>query len=257
MNSSGLKDLSDDILQLFLDGELEEQIYLEIKERLVDDDDARNRFEKLKEINDLVAGYNRSVLSEPVPDHLKHITRRRSWIGAQGIAASLLLVGLGILVGWALIGHGSHTQTDMLVQQALTAHSVYTPEVLHSVEVTGDRKEHLSKWLSKRLDTAVKIPDLSAFDYQLLGGRLLPGDDQTPHAMLMYEKPNGFRVSVYIVPSVGEKHTSTLFIHKNGLNAFYWVDSVLSCAVVFNDSASEDIDTLARLSESVYEQVEL
>ena len=92
------------------------------------------------------------------------------------------------------------------VQRAALAHSVYTPEVRHPVEVSvreGDlaqqkaQEEHLARWLTKRLAMPVKLVDLSAQGYILVGGRLLP-DANKPSAQFMYENAQGKRVTLYL-----------------------------------------------------------
>ena len=57
---------------------------------------------------------------------------------------------------------------------ALAAHRLYIGEVRHPIEVRA-AEAHLLPWLSRRLGTTVRAPDLTAFDLTLLGGRLLPG----------------------------------------------------------------------------------
>ena len=71
-------------------------------------------------------------------------------------------------------------------QQAAVAHAVFQPEVRHPVEVTAAQQEHLVQWLSKRLGRPLKVPVLAAQGYELVGGRLLPGDDGA-RAQFMYQ----------------------------------------------------------------------
>jgi anti-sigma factor RsiW len=49
------------------------------------------------------------------------------------------------------------------------------------------QEEHLSRWLTKRLGMPVKLFDLRAQGYELVGGRLLP-DTAAPSAQLMYQR---------------------------------------------------------------------
>ena len=249
--------LTDELLQRFLDGELEGESYIEIQDIIDSDDEVRSRFNKLKQINDLVAGYNRSVLSEPVPAALIPKRANSLYFSAQRLAAGLALICLGVLIGWVVRSYGPDVEARMLVDRAAAAHAVYTQEVLHAVEVSGDKKVHLGKWLSKRLGAELKIPDLEQFDYRLLGGRLLPGDEISPHALLMYEGMGGSRISVYVMRSRRDDHTNTMFAEKEKLKVFYWKDTVLSCAVVADAKSTLSVNELRRLSDSVYEQVEL
>ena len=62
-----------------------------------------------------------------------------------------------------------------LTADALKAHKLYVVEVRHPVEVPGAERAHMTKWLSKRVGQQLQVPDLSAMNLKLVGGRLLPG----------------------------------------------------------------------------------
>ena len=79
---------------------------------------------------------------------------------------------------------------------ALLAYELYTVEVRHPVEVTGDQRPHLVQWLSKRLGAPVQAPELDKQGLKLVGGRLLPGPTG-PSAFFMYENPSGERFTLY------------------------------------------------------------
>ena len=61
---------------------------------------------------------------------------------------------------------------------------------------SGASEAHLLPWLSRRVGTTLRAPDLGAFDLKLLGGRLLPGRSG-PAALFMYESANGERFTIY------------------------------------------------------------
>src|SRR5690606_31282913 len=83
--------------------------------------------------------------------------------------------------------------------------TVYVAESLHAVEVTGGDSEHLSTWLSNRLETGLAMPDLSTEGFTFLGGRLLPAPEIAGGraAQLMYEDAAGERLTLYITPATG------------------------------------------------------
>jgi anti-sigma factor RsiW len=103
------------------------------------------------------------------------------------------------------------------------------------VEVGAAQQEHLVQWLSKRLGRTIRVPDLSAQGYDLVGGRLLPGQDGA-RAQFMYQKPGGVRVTLYLgalaqaaadasPPQSGmARETAFAFDEKDGVSSFYWVD---------------------------------
>src|SRR4051812_49332889 len=139
---------------------------------------------------------------EPVPAALAQTVWRKGpagigafgwsrWATAASAAAVFLSGGLiGAAVMWRMqpqnAGAGTGTASDYAalsgagassgagwVHRAAVAHSVYVPEVRHPVEVAA-QEEHLSRWLTRRLDVPVKLFDLRAQGYELVGGRLLP-----------------------------------------------------------------------------------
>jgi anti-sigma factor RsiW len=97
---------------------------------------------------------------------------------AQGGAAGARLAGASGASGAAV--------EPAWVARAAVAHAVYVPEVRHPVEVRA-QEEHLSRWLTRRLDVPVKLFDLRAQGFELVGGRLLP-DATGPSAQLMYQQ---------------------------------------------------------------------
>ena len=112
--------------------------------------------------------------------------------GWQRWAAAVAVFVLGGAVGAALMWR-AYTGPQALarlaepawVRRAAVAHAVYVPEVRHAVEVKA-QEEHLSRWLTKRLDVPVKLFDLREHGFELVGGRLLP-DANGPSAQLMYQ----------------------------------------------------------------------
>jgi anti-sigma factor RsiW len=145
-----------------------------------------------------------SVVAEAVPQRLTHLVLNavpaspgsagfEPWMGWQRWAAALAVFVLGGATGAALVwrlqpapaAEATANAPAAWVQRAAMAHSVYVPEGRHAVEVKA-QEEHLSRWLTKRLDVPVKLFDLRAQGFELVGGRLLP-DAAGPSAQLMYQ----------------------------------------------------------------------
>src|SRR5262249_34634225 len=143
-----------------------------------------------------------AVADEVIPPRLeldRLAARPRRWM--IGVAAAILLaLGTGIGIGWfahaasAAFANAADPITTMR-EDAFAAHQLYIGEVRHAIEVRAD-ENHLLPWLSRRIGTTLRAPDLSKYDLKLLGGRLLPCIDG-PAALLMYENDRGERVTVY------------------------------------------------------------
>ncbi len=196
-------------------------------------------------------------LAEPQPapvDAKKRLFLSR-W-SAQRIAASFVIAWLGGAAGW--LGHGQYQASERMAQmtplprQAAVAHVVYSPDIKRPVEVTADQEEQLVKWLSKRLGTPVSPPKLGALGYELIGGRLLPGNTG-PVAQFMYHDSTGQRLTLYVsTENTGGRDTGFRFAREGQVNVFYWVDGKFGYAL----SAGIDKGELARVATAVYDQLE-
>ncbi|MGV1873048.1 anti-sigma factor family protein [Agrobacterium rosae] len=152
-------------------------------------------------------------------------------------AASILVLAFGLSAGWfghALVQRGSE-DTQFIVAAATQAHSVFASEVLHPVEVRADAEDtsHLQRWLSKRLDRKLNIPDLRRQGLQLVGGRVLPSASGAA-GQLMYEDSTGQRVTLYIVPASDSEDTAMRRSNVGSLEAVSWDDETIRCALVGN-----------------------
>ncbi|HST00260.1 MAG TPA: anti-sigma factor [Usitatibacter sp.] len=192
-----------------------------------------------------------TVLTEPIPARM--YMKRPAWID---YARAALVFGVGVAIGLAMPWMRPEAPVvaaaTTLPVRAARAHLVYSPEVRHPVEVDAKDKDHLVKWLSKRLGMQLKVPALSTEGFELLGGRLLPGPEG-PVAQFMYQDATGKRLTLYVSPPhAGEKVTAFRFAQDNGVSVFYWIDKDLDYAL----SGEVDKPTLARVASSVYRQIE-
>lgn len=251
------KKVSNEVIQQFVDGELPEDQFLEVQELVSNDPALLRRVEEYQHITTLVSGLNRSTLSEPLPDRLRIDQSGYRLRELMPLAAGLFLFFIGVLVGWQIHPNSRDGEEAGLINNAVAAHKLYTGEVLHPVEVRNADAVHLQKWLTKRIGLPVSLPNVEKDGLSLLGGRLLPGDKLSPHGLLIYEKDNGERISVYITRTGDRKHTTTLYEERDGLGVFYWIDEDLSCAVVVAVDENFDHDNVLRITNDIYEQLEL
>jgi anti-sigma factor RsiW len=179
------------------------------------------------------------------------------------MAASVLLAfGLGWTgsAQWrAFDGDGAVVRAEpahRFARQAAVAHVVFQPEVRHPVEVAAAQQEHLVQWLSKRLGRNLKVPVLADQGFELVGGRLLPGDDGA-RAQFMYQNANGQRVTLYVgaIERAGAKatldETAFRYTADGDVASFYWVDQGFGYAL----SGKLPRQLLLALAESVYRQL--
>ena len=202
---------------------------------------------------------------------------RTPWRRAAMVAALLLTGGAaGGLIGVSLgrgdapglaalslpwsVRDGAQVRAGAWQHRAAVAHAVYAPEVRHPVEVNvaqgsaaeqRAQEEHLSRWLSKRLDMPVPLFDLRPQGFELVGGRLLP-DANGPSAQLMYQNGSGQRVTVYLRKPAAGSDTAFRFQRDGELGLFFWVEDGFGCALV----GKLPREQLLLLADAVYKQAE-
>jgi anti-sigma factor RsiW len=267
-------------LHAWLDGELAPERRAEVEAWLAEHPDAAARVRLWAADAQALRARLDPVLDEPVPQALAQVLWRKApaslasgpgfGAGWQRRAAAVAVFVLGGAVGAALMWRLQGAPAALVagaggepawVHRAAVAHAVYVPEVRHPVEV-GAQEEHLSRWLTKRLDVPVKLFDLRAQGFELVGGRLLP-DAAAPSAQLMYEsipvpgstaKP--VRVTVYLRKPDSGTATSFRYERQGDLGLFYWVEGQgaegAACGYALVGALPRE--RLLALAEAIYRQ---
>ena len=239
-------------LHAYVDGRLAVDRRREVEQFLATHPEDMERARAYQEQNQALHALFDGVLSEPLPTQWQ--TPRRGWkYLVKPAAAAALWIVIGGWLGWSLRGtyNGRSAATIPFARQAATAHALYTPEVRHPVEVTAAEEEHLVNWLSKRLGNRLQVPHLSTLGYELVGGRLLPGE-QGPVAQFMYQEKNGQRLTLYVKTDVkAQRETAFRFAQEGNVSVFYWIDHRLSYAL----SGELRKDDLLRIANVVYEKL--
>ena len=264
-----------DRLQALADGRLPPVEAAELRARL--DAAGLQSVHAWQEQRQLLRTLHREVLDEQVPPALAQAARRAAgqrqqaerWQRWGGMAATVLLAfgaGWAAHSQWDVSSGGTGARTGRMAdfgRQAAVAHAVYSPEVRHPVEVPASEQEHLVQWLSKRLGRALKVPDLRPQGYELVGGRLLPGD-QGARAQFMYQNARAERITLYVgaiaprlagaapgTDTVQGDETAFRFTTEAGASTFYWVDQGFGYALAGRLGRAE----LQPLADSVYRQL--
>jgi anti-sigma factor RsiW len=149
-------------------------------------------------------------------------------------------------------GSGIARPSDLasFTADALDAYKLYTVEVRHPVEVPGDQRPHLVEWLSKRVGSPLRAPELGTMGLKLVGGRLLPGPTGAS-AFFMYESPSGERFTLYC-GRTSDQETALRYTRGNQNAAYYWVDRNL--AYVLSGPAEQD--KLHEIAKAAYDQID-
>jgi anti-sigma factor RsiW len=262
--------IPEDDLHALVDGRLAPDAAAELRRRLSTDPKAMATVAAWQAqraaIRDRYAGvhgreFSASLLATAERAERVH-ARTSQWWRWGGMAASVLLAfGMGWFAGgqWRISKAGAgvaHVEpARQFAQQAAMAYAVFQPEVRHPVEVTAAQQDHLVQWLSKRLGRQLKVPMLTAQGYELVGGRLLPGDDGA-RAQFMYQNSAGQRITLYlgaVKPGAGGdvRETAFRFLEDGPVPGFYWVDQGFGYAI----SGDLPRPALQELARVVYGQL--
>lgn len=255
-------------LHAWVDGQLPESRQAELEAYLAGQPGEAERLNAYRAQRNALRQHFNPVVDETLPARLRQLAEKppvpvdpqkrpilERW-SLQRIAAGLAIALLGGVAGW--FGRGQYQAVDRMAQltplprQAAVAHVVYSPDVKRPVEVTADQEDQLVKWLSKRLGTPVSPPKLGAIGYELIGGRLLPGNTG-PVAQFMYHDSSGQRLTLYVSTEDSvDRDAGFRFAREGPVNVFYWVDGQFGYAL----SAGIDKGELARVATAVYDQLE-
>jgi anti-sigma factor RsiW len=220
--------VTEDELHALVDNELPADRRAAVEHWLETHQDDAARVAAWRAMGDAMHARYGAVADEPIPAHLEldRLARQpRRWM--IGFAAAVLLAfAAGGGVGWfaheasAAAVATAPDPVNAMREEAFAAHRLYIGEVRHPIEVRAE-ENHLLPWLSRRIGTTLRAPDLSKFDLKLLGGRLLPGIG-APAALLMYENAAGERVTLYSTPMKAQR-SSFRYQEADKFASIHWV----------------------------------
>jgi anti-sigma factor RsiW len=243
--------VTEDDLHAYVDGEVSPERRAAIEAWLAGHPEDAARVAQWRAQADAIRARYGAVATERVPARLnldKIVRARRSWRAMAAAAVAVAFLA-GAAAGW--LAHRAAlappSPVDLATADALSAHKLYVAEVRHPIEVKAN-EQHLLPWLSRRVGTTLRAPDLETFSLKLLGGRLLPGPEG-PAALFMYESPTGERFTFYA--SKAKAPRSALRYHAEpDAAAVLWVESDIGYVL----SGPADRERLLRIAQSAYEQ---
>jgi anti-sigma factor RsiW len=246
--------VGEDELNAYVDGELPAERLGAVEAWLASHPDDAVKVAAWRQQAELIRARYGAAVNEKPPQRLnvERLTRRRYGALAAGIAATLMALLAGGVAGWTARGAMAANPSDLALftSDALDAYRLYTVEVRHPVEVPGDQQPHLQDWLSKRVGSQLRPPDLNKLGLKLVGGRLLPGPTG-PTAFFMYEGASGERFTLYC-GRTSDQQTALLYTTSEHNAAYYWVDG--NVAYVLSGPAQQD--RLHEIAKSAYDQID-
>lgn len=239
-------------LHAWVDGRLDEASAAKVGQWLKANPEEEARLLAWKRQKELLHAAFDPVLEEPVPTRLREAAHRPASKRVWRMAAAVGWLAIGITLGYLLrdFRTADVAASPPLARNAAIAHVVYTPEVRHPVEVGADQEAHLVQWLSKRLGTPLKTPRFTSQGFELVGGRLLPGE-RGPVAQFMYQDRDGRRLTLYVRTDPENRDTAFRFSQEGKVGVFYWLDHKVGYALSGEMPRSE----LLGIAEAAYAQL--
>ncbi len=252
-------DFSDTDLSAWLDGEGSADERARVEAYLRSDEHAAAKVRLWSADRDALRARFDAVHGEAIPPRLADtVANGKRWSGRwmQAAAVAALLVAGGVIgsaLTWQVqsqrVAQAQAGTPSGWVQRAAYAHSVFVPEPRHAVEVRA-QEEHLSRWLTRRIDIPVKLFDLRDEGFELMGGRLLP-DAGGKSAQLMYDNARTKeRVTVYLRKPDADAPTAFRYVQQGDLGTFYWVEAGAGYALV----GPLPKERLLALAQAIYRQ---
>ena len=162
-----------------------------------------------------------------IRQRLKHQSRRQLATAAMLVLA----VGLGGLGGWQA-RQATLVASALPMTDAMQAYRLFAQERIMPADYQVQGSGDMQAWLDRYFTQAHRLPDLSQAGFNPVSGRLLT-TDQGAAAMVLYENPQGRRISFYIRPP-GPQNTLLPPGSRNadGLQAQYWSSPGYNYAMV-------------------------
>lgn len=246
--------VTDDELHAYVDGELPADRLKAVEAWIAARPEDAARVAAWRSQAELIRVRYSGLARDPVPvrldfDRLARAERKWTWLAA---AAVFIAFVAGSATGW--FGRGALQvapgAVPTVTADAIEAHKLYIKEVRHPIEVPAEAA-HLVPWLSRRVGSTLRAPDLSPLGLKLMGGRLLPWQPGKPAAMLMYESESGDRYTIYCAKTLGPE-TALHYNDAGEVAAVYWGDGDVGFVV----SGPAGRDKLLKIAQAAYEQLD-
>jgi anti-sigma factor RsiW len=246
--------VSEDELHAYVDGELPAERRNAVETWLAAHPDDAAKVVAWRNQAELIRARYGAVAEEKVPERLSValLARRRNRGLTAAVAVAIAAFLAGGIAGWVARGFERPVTSDLarFTTDALDAYRLYAVEVRHPVEVGGDQRPHLVEWLSKRLGSPLRAPDLEKLGLKLVGGRLLPGPTGAT-AFFMYETASGERFTLYC-GHTSDRETALRYTVGEQNAAYYWVDRDLAYVL----SGPAERDKLYAIAQAAYDQID-
>lgn len=154
------------------------------------------------------------------PAAIRQRGRERSRRYLASAAVLLIAVSIGGIGGWQARQMTLPPQLPMA--DAVQAYRMFATQDILPADFKVERNGDLQGWLDRYFDRANRLPNLESTGFKPVSARLL-STEQGAAAMVLYEDPQGHRISYYVRPPGPRNHLLERGHRRDGeLQAEYW-----------------------------------
>ncbi len=225
------------LLDAYLDGELDPPGRLEIERHMQDCGLCAHGYEERRALQRAVGGSGlRYKAPAELQQKIRFALRReanaekpsrtvpRRWFAA---AASVAIAALALLV--VLPFMRGRAGDDLVAREVLAGH-VRSLMANHLADVPSSDKHTVKPWFNGKLDFSPPVEDFAAQGFPLIGGRL-DYIDNRPVAALVYQRRKHF-INVFVWPASSDKQSPATIIERQGYDLFHWTKGGMNYWVV-------------------------
>lgn len=236
---------SRDLIETYLDEELEPSISASVKEHLSGCQtcsDAYSRFrEQRANIRSSALYYTapaqlersiRAALRQAATNEIKATRSRVPWRWLA-IAATILLA---ISVSWNMRPSPQRTAENDLVAQNILSDHIRSLIGTHLLDVPSSDQHTVKPWFNGKLDFSPEVKDFASQGFPLIGGRLDYLIDR-PVAALVYGRRQHV-INVFTWPAESASIANNQF-SRNGYNAIHWAHGPMTFWAVSDIAPTE------------------
>jgi anti-sigma factor RsiW len=239
-------------LHAFLDGQLDSLQEAAVLARLENDPDLRTRMRSIAEQDLLlkIAGAEGCLAGHKKPEGwagpLLRLRQRQRGRAFMRVAAAVCL----FIMGWGARDASEHWLQPRLpgyAREALASHESFAENRNPPLEAWGNRPDELRKLLAGQLGTPMEPPQLQSVGLKLVGARRT-GTDDGPGSQLIYEDPEGRRVTLLVAPSEDEPDDVTLAMTEmQGYVVGFWRGQQFGYALIGREPETKLLQVAAAL----------
>ena len=220
-------DDSGELLDSYVDGELDLVNHLQIEQHLKECADCAQAHNNLVALRSAIADDSfyyqapgdlrarlRTSLKATEPESRRASIWKWKWIPVLAVASVLVAVMLAALT----LVRPSQTNEDLVAKEVVSAH-IRSMMPGHLMDVPSTDQHTVKPWFDGKLDFAPPVTDLSAQGFPLTGGRLDYVDGR-PVAALVYGRRLHV-INLFIFPTQ-ERDAQNRVLDRQGYNVIHW-----------------------------------